>query len=186
MESSFAAYAKSVEAAGYQVREQEAIQLFQNADFVKDLNQILQNQYFGTNKPVNPATEKAVKAEMVETMRAMNQISKSNMEDIKEDTKMSFDYKPVSLEEYNQSLRDSVNAYYTHAINDPSMSREDALKSTGEMAEKYLEAVEEFQEAQNSVVAQDNTAVEQESVEDSSVNSDGPSEGEGCDGGIDT
>lgn len=185
MESSFAAYAKSVEATGYQVREQEAIQLFQSADFVKDLNQTLQNQYFGTDKPVDPATEKAVKAEMVETMRTMNQISKSNLEDIKEDTKMSFDYKPVSLEEYNQSLRDSVNAYYTHAINDPSMSKEEALESTGEMAEKYLGAVEEFQEAQAPVSAQDNTVVEQGSVEASSVASDGLDEGEGCNGGVD-
>lgn len=185
MESSFAAYAKSVEATGYQVREQEAIQLFQSADFVKDLNQTLQNQYFGTDKPVDPATEKAVKAEMVETMRTMNQISKSNLEDIKEDTKMSFDYKPVSLEEYNQSLRDSVNAYYTYAINDPSMSKEEALESTGEMAEKYLGAVEEFQEAQAPVSAQDNTVVEQGSVEASSVDSDGLDEGEGCDGGVD-
>ena len=28
---------------------------------------------------------------------------------------MSFEYKPVFLEEYNQTLRDSVNTYYTHA-----------------------------------------------------------------------
>lgn len=61
---------------------------------------------------------------------------------------MSFKYKPVSLEEYNQTLRDSVNAYYTHAMNDPNMSNEDALKSTGEMAEQYLDAVQEFQETQ--------------------------------------
>lgn len=61
---------------------------------------------------------------------------------------MSFDYKPVSLEEYNQTLRDSVNAYYTHAMNDPNMSNEDAIKSTGEMAENYLDAVQEFQETQ--------------------------------------
>ena len=61
---------------------------------------------------------------------------------------MSFEYKPVSLEEYNQTLRDSVNAYYTHAMNDPNMSKEDALKSTGEMAEQYLDAVQEFQETQ--------------------------------------
>ena len=66
---------------------------------------------------------------------------------------MSLDYKPVTLDEYNQSLRDTVNAYYTHALNDPNMSTEDALKSTGEMAEKYLEAVEEFQEAQSAPVA---------------------------------
>ena len=61
---------------------------------------------------------------------------------------MSFEYKPVSLEEYNHTLRDSVNAYYTHAMNDPNMSNEDALKSTGEMAEQYLDAVQEFQEPQ--------------------------------------
>lgn len=61
---------------------------------------------------------------------------------------MSFEYKSVFLEEYNQTLRDSVNAYYTHAMNDPNMSNEDALKSTGEMAEQYLDAVQEFQETQ--------------------------------------
>ena len=61
---------------------------------------------------------------------------------------MSFEYKPVFLEEYNQTLRDSVNAYYTHAMNDPNMSNEDTLKSTGEMAEQYLDAVQEFQETQ--------------------------------------
>ena len=61
---------------------------------------------------------------------------------------MSFEYKPVSLEEYNHTLRDSVNANYTHAMNDPNMSNEDALKSTGEMAEQYLDAVQEFQETQ--------------------------------------
>lgn len=61
---------------------------------------------------------------------------------------MSFDYKPVTIDEYNQSLRDTVNAYYTYAISNSDMSKEDALKSTGEMAEKYLEAVEEFQGAQ--------------------------------------
>ena len=61
---------------------------------------------------------------------------------------MSFEYKPVFLEEYNQTLRDSVNTYYTHAMNDPNMSNEDVLKSTGEMAEQYLDAVQEFQETQ--------------------------------------
>jgi len=114
---------------------------------------------------------------------------------------MGFDYKPVSLEEYNQSLRDAVNAYYTHAIDDPSMSREDALKSTGEMAEKYLDAVKEFQEAQNAVV-ENNTEAVQETAEvengtvtetgnveitsgDASVDNDGLDGGEGCDGGMD-
>lgn len=147
-EPSFTAYAKSVAATGYEAMEREAAQLFQNPNFVKDVNQTLQNQYFGTNVPVQPATEKAVKAEMIESYSAAQKLAGGNHFVEKECTKMSFDYKSVSLEEYNQSLRDTVNAYYTHAMSEPSMSRDDALKSTGEMAEKYLSAVEDFQEAQ--------------------------------------
>ena len=62
---------------------------------------------------------------------------------------MSFDPKPVTLEEYNQSLRDTVNAYYEHAMQDTSMTEEDAIQSTAEMSEKYLDAVEEFQQEQD-------------------------------------
>lgn len=62
---------------------------------------------------------------------------------------MSFDSnKPVSIEEYNATLRGSVNAYYEHAMNDPTMSKEEAIKSTAEMGEKYIDAVQEFQESQ--------------------------------------
>lgn len=110
---------------------------------------------------------------------------------------MSLDYKPVTLDEYNQSLRDTVNAYYTHALNDPNMSTEDALKSTGEMAEKYLEAVEEFQDAQSTPVAAsienngneltdsvevDNTA---EATSDMSAEDEGIDSGEDCEDGLD-
>ena len=61
---------------------------------------------------------------------------------------MSFNPNSVSLDEYNATLRGSVNAYYVHAMNDPTISREDAIKFTAEMSEKYLDAVEEFQESQ--------------------------------------
>lgn len=120
----------------------------------------------------------------------------------------------VSLEEYNQSLRDSVNAYYTHAMNDPSMSKEDVLKSTDEMAEKYIEAVEEFREVQNEQIqnftVENNTEAVQATAEvetgnvigtgldngeendicegtgeESSADNDGLDGGEGCDGGMD-
>lgn len=95
---------------------------------------------------------------------------------------MSMDYKPVSLEEYNQSLRDTVNAYYTHAMNDPAMSNEDALKSTGEVAENYLEAVDEFQEAQNCSIENDNSETTDEDV---SIESDGSGGGEDCEDSLD-
>ena len=101
-------------------------------------------------------------------------------------------------DQINQSLRDTVNAYYTHALNDPNMStEEDALKSTGEMAEKYLEAVEEFQEAQSVPSAAsvendgneltdsaeaDNTAG---AASDMSAEDEGIDSGEDCEEGLD-
>lgn len=149
-EPSFKTYDKSVESTGYHATEREAIERFQNPNFVRDLNQTLQNQYFGTNVPVDKNTEAAVKAEMVATHKSLQQqITQANNLSAKEDTKMSFDpNKPVSLEEYNATLRDSVNAYYEHAMNDPTLSKEEAIKSTAEMSEKYIDAVQEFQESQ--------------------------------------
>ena len=161
-EPSFEAYAKSVESTGYHATEREAIERFQNPNFVRDLNQTLQNQYFGTNVPVDKNTEAAVKAEMVATHRSLQQqITQANNLSVKEDTKMSFNpNKPVSLDEYNTALRDSVNAYYVHAMNDPTMSKEEAIKSTAEMSEKYMNAVQEFQESQGMQTTAGDTAVD--------------------------
>jgi hypothetical protein len=142
-EKSFEAYAKSVEANGYYATEQKAMQLFNNPNFERDVNQTLMNQYYGTNVPVDKNTEEAVKAEMVATYQSMNSLSN------KEENKMSFDPKPVSLEQYNQSLRDTVNSYYEHAKNDPTMSNEEAIQSTGQVAEQYLGAVDAFQAEMN-------------------------------------
>lgn len=150
-EPSFEAYAQSVETTGYHATEREAIERFQNLNFERDLNLTLQNQYFGTNVPVDKNTEAAVKAEMVATHRSFQQqiTQTNNISTKKEDTKMSFDpNKPVSLDEYNATLRGSVNAYYEHAVNDPTMSKDEVFKSTAEMSEKYLDAVQEFQESQ--------------------------------------
>lgn len=58
---------------------------------------------------------------------------------------MSFEPKAVTLEEYDDSLHNTVNAYYQHAMNDPSMTQEEAIASTAEVAENYLNAVDEFQ-----------------------------------------
>lgn len=149
-EQSFETYARSVATTGYQAMEREAIDRFHNPNFVEDLKQTLQNQYFGTDIPVNRSTEEAVKAEMVASQKSIQQqIAQAKDLLIKEETKMSFDpNRPVSLEEYNATLRASVNAYYEHAMNDPTMSRDEVLKSTAEMSERYLDAVHNFQESQ--------------------------------------
>jgi aromatic ring hydroxylase len=89
--------------------------------------------------------------------------------------KMSFDPKPVTLEEYNQSLRDTVNAYYEHAMQDPSMTEEDAIQSTAEMSEKYLDAVEEFQQEQDmqNETEVDSGIEDSEGIDNSGIDDDG-------------
>ena len=64
---------------------------------------------------------------------------------------MEKNYTPVTLDEYNQSLRDSVNAYYVHAQNDPTMTQDEVIQSTAEMSEAYLNAVDEFQAEQEAL-----------------------------------
>lgn len=159
-EPSFEAYRQGVEVNGYQAMEQKATQMFNNPNFEQDLNQVLQNQYFGTNVPVDPNVERAVKNEMTETYQAMQreQVSQNNNLNTMEGNNMGFDPKPVSLEEYNQSLRDSVNSYYQHAMNDPTMSQDEAISSTAQTAENYLNAVDEFQAAQDAQLGTGNSA----------------------------
>ena len=88
---------------------------------------------------------------------------------------MSFDPKPVTLEEYNQSLRDTVNAYYEHAMQDPSMTEEDAIQSTAEMSEKYLDAVEEFQQEKDmqNETEVDSGIEDSEGIDNSGIDDDG-------------
>ena len=107
--------------------EQKAILEFQNPNFEKDLNQVLQNQYFGTNVEVDKNTEEAVKAEMIATYQNLyEQLGESTAAN--EDAKMSFDPRPVSLEEYNQ------------AVQNPAAADEEVYEEAEEMAEKGPEA----------------------------------------------
>lgn len=195
---------------GYQAMEQRALKLFDSPNFEADLNQVLCNQYYGTNFPVDREIEEAVKREMEASYRKLQsqyeEEEKKQCSEKKEEEKeeekgeeknMGFDTKPVSLEEYNQTLRKSVNDYYTHAKNDPSMSREEAIRSTGEMAEKYLEAVEAFEASQNAqqgitgegsggvtggVPAEENGVNDSGVTEDSGISNGGADTGEGLDG----
>lgn len=79
----------------------------------------------------------------------------------KEENKMSEvkDWKDlhVSREEYEATLRDSVNSFYEHQTNTPGVSQEEAISTTSEMAENYEEAMEEFDaQAENDSGEMDN------------------------------
>ena len=150
-EPSFEAYKKSVEITGYHATERAAIERFQNLNFERGLNQTLMNQYFGMNVPVAPNIENAVKAEMIATYQGLHQqIAQTNNLTMKEDTKMTFDpNKPVSLEEYNATLSHGYIMTYEHMKTDPTLSQEEFVQQASAMSEKYHEAIQEFQEAQD-------------------------------------
>lgn len=88
----------------------------------------------------------------------------------------------VTMEEYDASLRGTVNAYYAHAMADPEMSREEAIASTAQVAEQYLSAVEEFQEGNETVeeAGQGASNIDQESPD-----LDDGLDGEDCEDGLD-
>lgn len=150
-EPSFEAYKKSVEITGYHATERAAIERFQNLNFERGLNQTLMNQYFGMNVSVAPNIENAVKAEMIATYQGLHQqIAQTNNLTMKEDTKMTFDpNKPVSLEEYNATLSHGYIMTYEHMKTDPTLSQEEFVQQASAMSEKYHEAIQEFQEAQD-------------------------------------
>lgn len=57
-------------------------------------------------------------------------------------------YKPVSLEEYNEALSKGYTMNYEHMKNDPTLTQEEFIQQASTMSEKYHEALQEFQEAQ--------------------------------------
>ena len=141
-EASFEAYTKSMAATGYQAMEQQAILEFQNPNFEKDLNQVLQNQYFGTNVEVDKNTKEAVKAEMVATYQNLyEQLGESTA--ASEEAKMSFDPRPVLLEEYNQ------------AVQSPAAADEEVYEETEETIEKGPEADTQSQQENEEVSVSD-------------------------------
>lgn len=192
-EKSFEVYRAGLQAKGFEAVLKEAQQYFQNENIEKDINQTLMNQYYATNEPVDSVAKSAVKREMI--LSYQHQMRNSMKNDSEKDveiligktdgnTKMSpegenMDFKNlrVTKEEYAQSLRDTVNKYYEHALNDPNMSRKEVIEETGKMAEDYLNAVDEFPDdnleaGTNPDIAEAINAVENGEGEETDMNLD--------------
>ncbi len=69
-DQSFADYMTYLNGDGYNAVFQKGVQLFGNPNFDKEINQVLMNQYYGVNKPVDPVIESIVKQEMAESYKA--------------------------------------------------------------------------------------------------------------------
>lgn len=63
---------------------------------------------------------------------------------------MPFDpNKTVSIEEYNETLSSTYAMTYEHMKNDPTLSREEFIQQASAMSEKYHDAIQDFQNAQD-------------------------------------
>lgn len=83
---------------------------------------------------------------------------------------MTFDpNKPVSLEEYNATLSQSYAATYEHMKTDPTLSQEEFVEQASTMSEKYHEAIQEFQEAQDVQNGEDMNTNEEVQVSDDGI-----------------
>lgn len=87
----------------------------------------------------------------------------------------------VSREEVELTQHEAINAYYQHALNDPSMSREEAIQSTAQMAEQHEAYMEAYDAEQAANVQEQETGIQAESGEDMGA---GQEDGGIGDGGI--
>ena len=188
IDNSLLAYQKDVVLNGYQSTYQKGQEIFGNLDFEKAINQVLSNQYYGTNVIVDPNIQAAVQKEMADSYQAQIRASVNN----KGEQNMEKNYTPVTIEDYDKSMRDEINIFYEHVMNDPSISKEEGFAQTSQMVENYLNAKEELQEAhENGEIASVNDTVntnEGEMTEIDAVESNvgGTYEDSGvADGGVD-
>lgn len=167
-EPSFAAYRQEIFLNGYEATLNEACEKSGCKDFEAQVNQVLMNQYHGTNVPVDPKIEVLVQNEMTESYKEQMRL----LQETKGEIQMEKNYTPVTAEDYDKSMRETVNAYYEHAMSDPNMSKEEAMQETANMAEEYLSAMEEIS------AAQENGEIESSAAEEAGEDIDN-------DGGVD-
>lgn len=180
-DKSLLTYQKNVLLNGYQATYQKGQAIFGNNNFDKEINQVLSNQYYGTDIAVDQKIQITVQKEMIESYQAQIQSSLENKEGLAIDK----NYTPVTIEDYDRSMRASVNAFYEHAMNDPSMSREEVIAETGQMAENYLNVMSGLQEAHENgeIMSENDIAIgtEEGTVDEVTASVD---DSVGADGGV--
>lgn len=74
-----------------------------------------------------------------------------------------------SYEEQQALVHSSVNSFWEHNINDPSLTQEEAIQVTGQYAEKELTVLEEFQQAEAQQLEQNGGEVSSPDVGDNGL-----------------
>lgn len=155
-DSAIEAYEKRMETEGWQARVQHYNQLFGNEKTPEQIARVLMNVYHHENTEVQKNIEAAVKSEMIAS-------AIQNTNELKEDTlsTQTFQPSPVSREQFEATLHDSVNSYYQHALNDPQLLYEEVVAETSQMAEQHFDAIAEFgaSELEDSAYINDETSL---------------------------
>lgn len=197
-------YLHRVERSGVTARLAEYTRVYNCESVDREVAQILKNCHFKTAFPVNAKLEAAVKSEMIATGQRIfhtTMLASKTVGEKKEGGKnimQIWQPKPVNREMYDAQLRETVNKLYIHEENNPTVSREEAMKITGESAEKYISSMEEFdlacaekaaQEAELGESCEQSVAGELSAeivgLESASAMDGGIGTGNGLDGGID-
>jgi len=178
VKTSNALYCEEMKDGSYDARLEQIKEKYNNENIEKDVANVLKNSYYETNIPVDKNIEKKVHEEMIATHNSI--YKKASLEESKMDNNKWVDMH-VSRETYDNTLRDSVNAYYEHAMNDPSVSNEEAVAQTGQVAESYLNAIDAFDAAQ----AEAGAGNEAQSAAETGTGLGTSDAGAGVSGGID-
>lgn len=171
MSKDMTAYNNSVLADGFDAKKNEGSIVFNSNNFSTDIRNSMINTHLINSDPsvlmdrsrllnVDPAIDSQVKAEMIESRQVRlssapaNATQPHNALSADKDMNMNMkgkdmNYTPSTPEEYSAMLNNTLNSYYIHAMNDPSMTKEDAYKQTAEMAERALNASAEYSAAYN-------------------------------------
>ena len=178
-EASMDAYLGRLQTEGYQAQIAKYNQMYNCDDLPKEIQTVLMNTYFQQNNSVDPQINSAVKAEMI---ASANHILNNNKEAIMSNNNNGFEPKAVTSEQFAATLRDSVNQFYTHAINDPTLSHDEALSQTYQMSENHFNAIAEFEAEMNQSAEADGSGIESgNGVADSGMEG---GEGVGDSGGV--
>lgn len=145
-DESISSYLKEISHNGYDATLANLKSKYgENVD--KEVEQILINKYKNTNAPVDKKTEQMVVREMIASQMAIDNANKKEMNVHMSNSEWLEQH--VTKEEYDSTLRKSVNKFYEHELNNPSTSKEEVLSSTSTMAEEYINAVDAFDAAQS-------------------------------------
>lgn len=183
--ASNATYTDKMTREAYEVKLEQYKELYNNPNVEKEVAKVLMNAHHNTNIPVDKNIETIVHREMVLSQQKIDNEYKMMEVSQVEDNKWADMH--VSRETYDATLRSTVNSFYEHSMNDPSVSYEQAISETSQVSEGYLNAMDAFDAAQaeavNTSASVDTGCVDSSASADVDSGVSGGVDG-GCDGGM--